>query len=133
LLLLQGHWERRIVELGGPDYAKTAPKITDSEGNEVTDSRGPGYRWAGGSVVVVVVWSGGRADMQVSSEGGAGTPCCQYLCQCTHGVCNAKRSCLVGCPNWPMLCPVLMRLVDAVMCLQVLWCRQAAAGCQGAV
>lgn len=40
----QGHWERRIVELGGPDYAKTAPKITDSEGNEVQDSRGPGYR-----------------------------------------------------------------------------------------
>lgn len=35
------------MELGGPDYAKTAPKITDSEGNEVTDSRGPGYRYFG--------------------------------------------------------------------------------------
>ena len=35
------------MELGGPDYAKTAPKITDSEGNEVLDSRGPGYRYFG--------------------------------------------------------------------------------------
>lgn len=47
LIREKGHWERRIVELGGPDYAKTAPKITDSEGNEVTDSRGPGYRYFG--------------------------------------------------------------------------------------
>jgi hypothetical protein len=28
LIREKGHWERRIVELGGPDYAKTAPKIT---------------------------------------------------------------------------------------------------------
>ncbi|WIA21849.1 hypothetical protein OEZ85_004225 [Tetradesmus obliquus] len=47
LIREKGHWERRIVELGGPDYAKTAPKITDSEGNEVTDSRGAGYRYFG--------------------------------------------------------------------------------------
>jgi len=47
LIREKGHWERRIVELGEPDYAKTAPKITDSEGNELTDGRGPGYRWAG--------------------------------------------------------------------------------------
>eukprot|EP00882_Tetradesmus_deserticola_P003365 GHRQ01003561.1.p2 GENE.GHRQ01003561.1~~GHRQ01003561.1.p2 ORF type:complete len:276 (+),score=127.02 GHRQ01003561.1:563-1390(+) len=43
----KGHWERRIVELGGPDYAKTAPKITDSEGNEVLNNRGAGYRYFG--------------------------------------------------------------------------------------
>ncbi|KAM2612987.1 hypothetical protein TB2_032880 [Malus domestica] len=27
------HWERRIVELGGPNYAKNAPKMTDLDGN----------------------------------------------------------------------------------------------------
>ena len=28
LIREKGHWERRIVELGGPDYAKSAPKVT---------------------------------------------------------------------------------------------------------
>lgn len=27
LIREKGHWERRIVELGGPDYAKSAPKV----------------------------------------------------------------------------------------------------------
>jgi pre-mRNA-splicing factor ISY1 len=37
------------VQLGGPDYAKSAPKITDSEGNvlEGASGRGPGYRYFG--------------------------------------------------------------------------------------
>ena len=35
LIREKGHWERRIVQLGGPDYAKNAPKTTDAEGNEV--------------------------------------------------------------------------------------------------
>lgn len=43
------HWERRIVELGGPDYSKTGPKITDSQGRVVGDAagRGAGYRYFG--------------------------------------------------------------------------------------
>eukprot|EP00877_Chromochloris_zofingiensis_P010351 jgi/Chrzof1/556/Cz01g20100.t1 len=49
LIREKGHWERRIVEFGGPDYAKTAPKITDSEGNEMAEAsgRGGGYRYFG--------------------------------------------------------------------------------------
>lgn len=37
------------MQLGGPDYAKTAPKITDSEGNVVegASGKGPGYRYFG--------------------------------------------------------------------------------------
>lgn len=43
------HWERRIVELGGPDYSKTGPKVTDSQGRAVADTagRGTGYRYFG--------------------------------------------------------------------------------------
>lgn len=29
LIREKGHWERRIVELGGPDYAKSAPKVNN--------------------------------------------------------------------------------------------------------
>ncbi|KIZ04778.1 putative Pre-mRNA-splicing factor ISY1 like protein [Monoraphidium neglectum] len=50
LIREKGHWEKRIVQLGGPDYAKTAPKITDSEGNAVegaSGGRGGGYRYFG--------------------------------------------------------------------------------------
>lgn len=47
LIREKGHWERRILQLGGPDYAKTAPKVTDSQGNVVSDSRGVGYRYFG--------------------------------------------------------------------------------------
>lgn len=35
LIREKGHWEVRIVELGGPDYAKSAPRAQDSEGNEI--------------------------------------------------------------------------------------------------
>ncbi|XP_010260934.1 PREDICTED: pre-mRNA-splicing factor ISY1 homolog [Nelumbo nucifera] len=45
------HWERRIVELGGPNYTKHAAKMTDLEGNIVDvpnpGGRGPGYRYFG--------------------------------------------------------------------------------------
>ncbi|CAL9025433.1 unnamed protein product [Prunus brigantina] len=45
------HWERRIVELGGPNYAKHAPKMTDLDGNIIDvpnpSGRGPGYRYFG--------------------------------------------------------------------------------------
>ena len=49
LIREKGHWEARIVDLGGPDYAKNAPKITDTEGNEVQGAtgRGGGYRYFG--------------------------------------------------------------------------------------
>ncbi|KAI4343067.1 hypothetical protein MLD38_027612 [Melastoma candidum] len=45
------HWERRIVELGGPNYSRHAPKMTDLEGNIIDvpnpSGRGPGYRYFG--------------------------------------------------------------------------------------
>ncbi|OWM89249.1 pre-mRNA-splicing factor ISY1 homolog [Punica granatum] len=51
LLREKTHWERRIVELGGPNYTKNAPKMTDLEGNIVDvpnpSGRGPGYRYFG--------------------------------------------------------------------------------------
>lgn len=49
LMREKSHWERRIVQLGGPDYARTAPKVTDSKGRAVAESsgRGAGYRYFG--------------------------------------------------------------------------------------
>ncbi|GAV78124.1 Isy1 domain-containing protein [Cephalotus follicularis] len=51
LLREKSHWERRIVELGGPNYTKHAAKMTDLEGNIVDvpnpSGRGPGYRYFG--------------------------------------------------------------------------------------
>ncbi|OMO86738.1 Isy1-like splicing [Corchorus capsularis] len=51
LLREKSHWERRIVELGGPNHAKHAPKMTDLEGNIIDvpnpSGRGPGYRYFG--------------------------------------------------------------------------------------
>ncbi|OMP03290.1 Isy1-like splicing [Corchorus olitorius] len=47
----KSHWERRIVELGGPNHAKHDPKMTDLEGNIIDvpnpSGRGPGYRYFG--------------------------------------------------------------------------------------
>nr|CAD1831575.1 unnamed protein product [Ananas comosus var. bracteatus] len=39
LLRERAHWERRIVELGGPNYARGAPRMTDLEGNIVDAKR----------------------------------------------------------------------------------------------
>nr|CAD1831743.1 unnamed protein product [Ananas comosus var. bracteatus] len=51
LLRERAHWEHRIVELGGPNYARGAPRMTDLEGNIVDvpnpSGRGPGYRYFG--------------------------------------------------------------------------------------
>ncbi|PNT68989.1 hypothetical protein BRADI_3g48020v3 [Brachypodium distachyon] len=53
LLRERGHWERRILELGGRDYARSsnAPLMTDLDGNIVAipnpSGRGPGYRYFG--------------------------------------------------------------------------------------
>lgn len=51
LIREKGHWEARIVELGGPNYTKAGAKMTDLEGNEVDvpnpSGRGPGYRYFG--------------------------------------------------------------------------------------
>ncbi|KAL8153794.1 hypothetical protein V2J09_011554 [Rumex salicifolius] len=45
------HWERRIVDLGGPNYSKGSAKMTDLDGNIVDvpnpSGRGPGYRYFG--------------------------------------------------------------------------------------
>lgn len=47
LIREKGHWERRIVELGGPDYAKTAPRVTDTEGNDLAEGGRGGYKYFG--------------------------------------------------------------------------------------
>ncbi|CAL8463792.1 g3326 [Coccomyxa elongata] len=49
LIREKGHWEKRIVELGGPDYAKSAPKVQDSQGFEIQGAtgKGSGYRYFG--------------------------------------------------------------------------------------
>jgi pre-mRNA-splicing factor ISY1 len=49
LIREKGHWERRIVELGGPDYSLTRQKVTDSDGKEVSaaSGKGAGYRYFG--------------------------------------------------------------------------------------
>ncbi|OQR69135.1 pre-mRNA-splicing factor isy1-like [Tropilaelaps mercedesae] len=43
LLREKGHWEDRIKELGGTDYAKMGPKMLDAEGTEVPGNRGYKY------------------------------------------------------------------------------------------
>lgn len=40
LLREKGHWEDRIMELGGPDYRRIGPKMLDHEGKEVPGNRG---------------------------------------------------------------------------------------------
>ena len=47
LIREKGHWERRIVELGGPDYQKSAPQITDSRGFVIQQGTGAGYKYFG--------------------------------------------------------------------------------------
>ncbi|XP_035206527.1 pre-mRNA-splicing factor ISY1 homolog [Stegodyphus dumicola] len=47
LLREKGHWETRIVELGGPDYSKLGPKVLDHEGKEVPGNKG--YKYFGSS------------------------------------------------------------------------------------
>lgn len=49
LIREKSHWERRIVQMGGPDYARAAPRIADSRGREVAEAtgKGPGYRYFG--------------------------------------------------------------------------------------
>ncbi|KAJ3011654.1 NineTeen Complex (NTC) component [Thoreauomyces humboldtii] len=37
------HWENRIRELGGPDYRKVGPRLTEQEGREVPGARGYKY------------------------------------------------------------------------------------------
>mmetsp|Transcript_14375 Transcript_14375/g.33241 ORF Transcript_14375/g.33241 Transcript_14375/m.33241 type:complete len:265 (-) Transcript_14375:12-806(-) len=45
LIREKGHWEKRILELGGPNYARQSTNIVDADGNEVLASRG--YRYFG--------------------------------------------------------------------------------------
>ncbi|CAI0397638.1 unnamed protein product [Linum tenue] len=51
LIREKSHWERRIVDLGGANYAKHSAKMTDLDGNIVDvpnpSGRGPGYRYFG--------------------------------------------------------------------------------------
>ncbi|XP_037346634.2 pre-mRNA-splicing factor ISY1 homolog [Pungitius pungitius] len=43
LLREKGHWEFRIKELRGPDYARVGPRMLDHEGKEVPGNRGYKY------------------------------------------------------------------------------------------
>nr|CAG4652002.1 EOG090X09UC [Triops cancriformis] len=43
LLREKRHWERRIRELGGPDYFRVGPRVIDSQGKEVPGNRGYKY------------------------------------------------------------------------------------------
>lgn len=45
LLREKRHWEARIKQLGGQDYARTGPRMLDREGREVPGNRG--YRYFG--------------------------------------------------------------------------------------
>lgn len=46
LMREKGHWERRIVDLSGPDYSKVGSKVTDDDGMQVPGGRGA-YRYYG--------------------------------------------------------------------------------------
>ena len=39
----KGHWEKRILELGGPNYMKVKTGIVDADGNEMAGTRGYKY------------------------------------------------------------------------------------------
>lgn len=39
LLREKGHWEVRIKELGGPDYVRVGPRMTDMDGQEAPGNR----------------------------------------------------------------------------------------------
>jgi pre-mRNA-splicing factor ISY1 len=41
----KGHWEKRILELGGPNYMKMKTGIVDADGNEMSGTKG--YRYYG--------------------------------------------------------------------------------------
>lgn len=43
LLRERSHWDKRILELGGPDYAANAPKSYDADGRELPGSGGYKY------------------------------------------------------------------------------------------
>jgi len=43
LLREKGHWQKRIKDLGGPDYFKSAPRSFDAEGKELRGSGGYQY------------------------------------------------------------------------------------------
>ncbi|KAF9612045.1 hypothetical protein IFM89_037964, partial [Coptis chinensis] len=51
LIREKGHWERRIIDLGGQNYTRHSAKMTDLDGNIVDvpnpSGRGPGYRYFG--------------------------------------------------------------------------------------
>lgn len=49
LIREKGHWERRIKELGGPDYSRAGGNVTDSKGREVAEltGKGRGYTYFG--------------------------------------------------------------------------------------
>ncbi|KAJ2161703.1 NineTeen Complex (NTC) component [Coemansia sp. RSA 552] len=43
LLRTKNHWDRRIVQLGGPDYRRIGPKMVDHQGHEAPGNRGYKY------------------------------------------------------------------------------------------
>mmetsp|Transcript_81842 Transcript_81842/g.119957 ORF Transcript_81842/g.119957 Transcript_81842/m.119957 type:complete len:262 (+) Transcript_81842:165-950(+) len=39
----KGHWEKRVLELGGPNYTKSKTGIVDADGNEMAGTKGYKY------------------------------------------------------------------------------------------
>ncbi|EOB07300.1 Pre-mRNA-splicing factor ISY1-like protein, partial [Anas platyrhynchos] len=76
LLREKGHWEVRIRELGGPDYARIGPKMLDHEGKEVPGNRG--YKYFGAAKDL----PGVRELFEKERQGGRRKKrtCCVYLC-----------------------------------------------------
>ncbi len=82
------------MELGGPDYAKTAPKVTDTQGNELTEisGRGAGYRYFGAAKNLPGVKElfEREAPKQVCGQGCSGPAVCR---SCLHGQHQLNQAC----------------------------------------
>lgn len=74
LLREKTHWERRIVELGGPDFSKTAPGEAPGAGQE----RGKGYQYFGAAKdlpgVKELFSAGGEGGGEGEARAGARRP-----------------------------------------------------------
>jgi len=47
LIREKGHWERRILELGGPNYLHSTPEIGGRDSGREVEFGGPGYKYFG--------------------------------------------------------------------------------------
>jgi hypothetical protein len=144
LIREKGHWERRIVELGGPDYAKAGPKVTDSKGQEVAELTGKWWwqwwcwRLPGGGLRSVERCRGGRGGGSQRSLSGSGVIHMNQRAQAGRTPDNVHLS--LVCVAWrhSHTCFKLCSPYVAFLCRQghrlpLLWSRQVAARRKGAV